>query len=235
LNENRWKLVFEKQSLHYSFLVIFIIILFFIGRFQPFSTGEFMGLSAFTWLWLGFASAALHQIFVWLCWRTQFHSLLLTRLFGRYAFFFYVAGFILLGIFRYFTIVALAVANKNSLPVNQWVLNALAVLAAVPVVYLFYSVIKYFGFKRALGADHFYESYQNKPMVTQGIFRFNRNAMYTFGFLLAWIPGLLTASNAALLLALFNNLYIWIHYYATEKPDMVRIYGTVIDEHSSGW
>jgi hypothetical protein len=194
-----------------------------------------MGLSSFTWLWLGFASAALHQIFVWFCWRTQLHTLLLTRLFERYAFFFYGAGFIILGIFRYFTIVALAVANKNSLPVNQWVLNALAILAAVPVVYLFYSVIKYFGFERALGADHFYESYQNKPMVKQGIFRINLNAMYTFGFLLAWIPGLLTASCSALLLALFNNLYIWIHYYATEKPDMVRIYGTKIDDRAQGW
>jgi len=29
----------------------------------------------------------------------------------------------------------------------------------------------------------------------------------------------------ALLLAGFNHLYIWVHYYCTEKPDMERIYG----------
>ena len=31
-------------------------------------------------------------------------------------------------------------------------------------------------------------------------------------------------SAAALCLALFNHLYIWIHYFATERPDMQRIY-----------
>jgi len=32
------------------------------------------------------------------------------------------------------------------------------------------------------------------------------------------------ASQAALWLALFNHIYIWVHYYATELPDMQRIY-----------
>ena len=40
------------------------------------------------------------------------------------------------------------------------------------------------------------------------------------------IPGLLAASNEALLVALFNHIYIWVHYYTTEKPDMQRIYAT---------
>jgi protein-S-isoprenylcysteine O-methyltransferase Ste14 len=230
LTGKRWKLVFEKQYLHYSFLIVFTIVVLLIARLKPLLIGEFIGLSAFIWLCLGIASAALHQIFVWFCWRTQLHISLLTRIFDRHAFFYYGAGFVLLAVFRYFTIVALAIANKNSLPVSNSVLNSLAIVAAIPVVYLFYSVIKYFGFERALGADHFYESYQNKPLVTQGIFRYSRNAMYTFGFLLAWIPGFLTASSAALLLAMFNNLYIWVHYYATEKPDMVRIYGATIDK-----
>jgi protein-S-isoprenylcysteine O-methyltransferase Ste14 len=230
LTGKQWKLIFEKQCLHYSLLIVLTIVVLLIAQLKPFLIGEFMGLSAFIWLCLGIASAALHQIFVWFCWRTQLHISLLTKVFGRYAFFNYGAGFVLLAAFRYFTIVALSIANRNSLPVSHWVLNSLAIVAAIPVVYLFYYVMKYFGFKRALGSDHFYESYQNKPLVTQGIFRYSRNAMYTFGFLLAWIPGLLTASSAALLLAMFNNLYIWVHYYATEKPDMMRIYGAIIDK-----
>ena len=48
--------------------------------------------------------------------------------------------------------------------------------------------------------------------------------MYTFGFLLIWIPGLWFASTAALFAAMFNHLYIWVHYFATERPDMQRIY-----------
>jgi hypothetical protein len=67
-------------------------------------------------------------------------------------------------------------------------------------------------------------------MVKGGIFRFTRNGMYVFGFLLLWIPGLWWASTAALAVALFNHLYIWVHYHTTELPDMKRIYGAVESE-----
>ena len=33
------------------------------------------------------------------------------------------------------------------------------------------------------------------------------------------------ASAAGLVAAAFNHLYIWVHYFATERPDMLRIYG----------
>jgi hypothetical protein len=48
--------------------------------------------------------------------------------------------------------------------------------------------------------------------------------MYVFGFLLFWIPALWFASAAALCAALFNHVYIWVHYFATERPDMQHIY-----------
>ena len=63
------------------------------------------------------------------------------------------------------------------------------------------------------------------PFVRGGIFRFTSNGMYVFGFLLLWVPGLWWASAGALSAALFNHLYIWVHYFATERPDMARIYG----------
>ena len=49
--------------------------------------------------------------------------------------------------------------------------------------------------------------------------------MYTFGLLVVWLPGLLAASKTALLSAAFSHVYIWVHYYCTERPDMRRIYG----------
>jgi hypothetical protein len=62
------------------------------------------------------------------------------------------------------------------------------------------------------------------PFVRGGIFRFTANGMYVFGFFLLWVPGLWWASAAALFVALFNHLYIWVHYFATELPDIRRIY-----------
>jgi hypothetical protein len=50
--------------------------------------------------------------------------------------------------------------------------------------------------------------------------------VYTFGFLILWVPGLIFFSKAALLAACFNHVYIWVHYYTTELPDIRFIYGS---------
>ena len=88
-----------------------------------------------------------------------------------------------------------------------------------------FCVARYFGMKRATGADHFDESYRSKPFVKKGIFKYSRNSMYTFGLLLVWVPGILAESRAAILLAAFNHAYVWVHYFCLEKPDIRRIYG----------
>jgi hypothetical protein len=49
--------------------------------------------------------------------------------------------------------------------------------------------------------------------------------MYKFGFLILWSIALVFLSKAALLAAAFNHLYIWVHFYFTELPDIRRIYG----------
>ena len=40
-----------------------------------------------------------------------------------------------------------------------------------------------------------------------------------------WLHALLLAALlAARCIALFNHMYVWVHYYTTEYPDMLRIY-----------
>jgi protein-S-isoprenylcysteine O-methyltransferase Ste14 len=87
-----------------------------------------------------------------------------------------------------------------------------------------YSIARYFGFERAFGIDHFDTSYRGKPLVKKGIFRYTSNGMYVFGLLILWIPGVLFSSLTALAAALFSHIYIWVHYFCTEKPDMNFIY-----------
>ncbi len=218
------KLVFEKQILHYSLLIVLLGGILTVSQTEGFLAGQFLGISTSLWFYLAMASAILHQVYVWFCWRTQLHYSLLTKLFKQNGFVYYSAGFAFLATIRILLVVGLAISNQNSLHVNQLLLYFLAGIIAIPVLYLLYSVKKYFTFRRALGIDHFDPSYRNKPLVREGIFRFTRNGMYIFGLLIIWIPGLLYASQAALLAALFNHVYIWVHYYATEKPDMKRIY-----------
>jgi len=219
------QLIFEKQWLHASLLAVFLAGLAWVGRIHAVQFGQLWGVSTVAWFWLAVALAVMHQVFVWVCWRSQLYASLLARMFGSRGFDVYAVGFSVLGIARVVAVFMLALSNRDALHVDLKALRVVAVIAALLAAYLFYSVKRYFGVKRAFGIDHFDKSYRSLPFVRRGIFRFTRNGMYVFGFCLFWIPGLWLASAAALLVALFNHLYIWVHYYSTELPDMKRIYG----------
>lgn len=216
--------IFERQWLHAAALVLLTAGLIFASNLNGMHTGMLWGISTTGWFWISAAIAVLHQVFVWFCWRIQLHASGLSRLFGDHAFTVYAAGFSIFGILRVAAVFVLAISNQGTLP-DHLIFQVLAAAALIPAVYLFYSVKRYFGFRRAFGIDHFDPSYRNLPFVREGIFRFSGNAMYTFGFLILWVPALWYASVAALFAALFNHIYIWVHYYSTELPDINRIYG----------
>lgn len=187
--------------------------------------GSALGLGADEWIWLSIGLAIAHQAWVWLCWRSELCLRLPSRLLGDRAFRLYAAIFAVLGIARVTAVWILAAANRGTIDLGVSLSRALAILLAIPMLYLFYSVWRYFGFRRALGADHFEPAYRRAELERRGIFRYTRNGMYVCGFLVLWVPALWWRSAAALWLALINHLYIWIHYFATELPDMRRIYG----------
>lgn len=87
-------------------------------------------------------------------------------------------------------------------------------------IYAMYSVKRYFGMARAAGADHFDTRYRNMPLEKRGIFRFTSNGMYLYAFFLFWAIAVCFNSSAALAVAAFSHIYIWVHFYTTEKPDM---------------
>ena len=99
------------------------------------------------------------------------------------------------------------------------------IVLLIPAIYTGWSIEKYFGVPRALGGDHFRQQYREMPLVKEGAFKYSSNAMYAFAFLLFWAIALLTGSRAALVAALFQHAYIWVHMYCTENPDMKLIYG----------
>ena len=127
---------------------------------------------------------------------------------------------------RLIFIILLSLSNRDSIALSPGFSYALSIVFTLLSGYLFYSVRTYFGFKRAFGIDHFDDSYRHLPFVREGIFKYTSNAMYTFGFLILWVPGLVFYSKAALLAAGFNHIYIWVHYYTTELPDIRYIYGS---------
>lgn len=216
--------IWEKQWLHLILLAGLLAGLAGLSGCDRIWQGQLWGLSSACWFWLAVGLAVLHQVYVWFCWRVQLHAGWITRVFGRWGFRLYATLFAFLGLARAALVFILAGANRGTLAANSDLLRALALLVLVPALYLVYSVLRYFSLKRALGMDHFDESYRRRPLVRQGIFKFSANAMYAYGFLLIWVPGLWCASLAALILALFNHLYIWVHYWTSERPDIQHIY-----------
>ncbi len=195
--------------------------------------GLLLLLAVTTWLWLGMeqphpgifwltlAIPIAHQVFVWLSWRLELQSGWTSRKIGYST---YLAIFFALLIGRVVSLVWLAAIDSGSMPMFRQLRHSLGLLFAAPALYTLDSVRKHFGFQRAAGADHFHSHYRRLPLVHEGAFRWNNNAMYTFGFLALWSIAIFLQSQAALLAAAFNHAYIWIHYYATEKPDLKYLY-----------
>ena len=222
--------VFEKQRQHILILVAILALILTLAHFGDVYEGNFLEVSTQTWFVINLAVPILHQIFVLITWRLELHYALLTRFFGSSAFLVYGIPFMILLILRPVCILALAVSNRMSLEANQLVLNGIAGVLLVPLLFVAQGIVRHFGIRRAMGIDHFDSSYRDAPLVRAGIFKYVRNAMYTLGLLILWIPGLILASRAALLAALFNHTYIWAHYFTVELPDMKHIYGETMDD-----
>jgi hypothetical protein len=217
--------LFDKQIYHFIALILLVLGVCALADDAALS-GQLWDLSTITWLWLSIAVPVLHQVYVWFAWRTQLKYALFSRILGENGFIVYTIGFTVLFASRLIFIILLSLSNKNSIALSPGFSYAISIIFTLLSGYLFYSVRTYFGFKRAYGIDHFDESYRRMPFVREGIFKFTSNAMYTFGFLILWIPGLIFFSKAALLAACFNHIYIWVHYYTTELPDIRFIYGS---------
>jgi len=217
--------MFEKQGWHYFFLALLLALVAVLARGDTMS-GQLWGVRTQTWLWIAISVPILHQIIVWFFWRLELHHGLITKWFGESGFPLYKLIFTVLFAARPISILLLGISNYNTLTCPPSLMYAAAVILLIPGIYTMYSVVHYFGIDRAYGIDHFDPSYRDKPFIKQGMFKYTDNAMYKFGFLILWSLALFTLSRAALLAVVFNHLYIWVHFYFTELPDIRSIYGT---------
>lgn len=218
------KKVFEKQLYHLLGIIILLAAAYYSSSWSGFYDGQLWGISTFAWFWISIAVVIVQQFFVWFTWRTELHHGLISGWLGKKAFDVYAAIFVILLLARGLLPWFVGAANQGTWNANPVFLYLVALIILFPLIYTFYSIVKYFTFRRAFGADHFDETYRNKPMVREGIFKYTDNAMYTFGFLAIWLPALIFSSEAALVLAAFSHLAVWLHYFTVEKPDIKIIY-----------
>ncbi len=221
---NSFKLIFEKQIYNYLGLAILLAIVAYFSRSIGVYAGMLWGFGTKAWLWLSIGVVIVHQFYAWFVWRTELHLGLMSQWFGKQAFIIWALFFVILLILRLLFVITLGYSNRGTWNINPALGWGLTIIILIPAIYTFYSIKKYFTFKRGLGIDHFDPAYRQLGLVREGIYRYSSNAMYVFAAMMVWIPALVFASKAALVSAFFNHAYLWVHYYTLELPDMKRIY-----------
>lgn len=218
-----WAQLLEGQGQHVLMLVLMLVGA--VALLQPSSGTRILGLSGYGWASVSIALAILHQIIVALVFRLQLHRALFTRLFGDRDLRIWSAIFLPLLVARPITLILTGWADTVSLPGPRVVQIVLGLALLAPAVWGMHSTLVHFTLRRAVGGDHFREDIRSLPPVKGGIFAYTDNGMYGVVFLGFWGFALLFGSWNALVVALFQHAYIWVHMYTTEAPDMRRLYG----------
>lgn len=217
--------IFEKQVWHLLILLLLIVAIFFyVQNDAGLTSGNLWNVETTTWLIVAVAIPILHQIYVLLCWRYELHYKSLSNRFGDNTFKIYKIGFFILFVSRMLFLITLSLSNSNTFDIPPFYKYTLIAIISFLVIYAFYSVVRFFGMDRAAGLDHFDSSIAKLPFIKQGIFKYTNNGMYKYAFLAFYLPGIIWESRASVMVALFSHLYIWVHYYFTELPDIKTIY-----------
>lgn len=217
--------ILEKQGWHLGALTILIAGVWYAGRLEGVLSGEWLRVGTAVWYVLAVLVGIIHQVYVVIGWRSELHYKWITTTFGEKGFSYFETIFLLLLVGRPLLLAALGIANAGTLSGNRALYTILGSLLLVPTAYTMHSVLVYFGIRRAAGIDHFDPSYKDVPFVKQGVYKYVSNAIYKLLFLGFWAIALLAASKAALIVAGFYHVYIWVHYVTTERPDFAVIYG----------
>lgn len=193
-----------------------------------------LGLTAKGWALTSITLAILHQIIVAFVFRMQLHRNLMTRLFQDRDMKIWGMIFMPLLIIRPITVLMTGWADATPITGFRTVETVIGAVLLVVAIWTMHSVIKHFTIPRALGGDHFRDRFAEMPLVNEGVFKYTSNAMYGVAFLGLWGIALLFGSWNALIVALFQQAYIWVHMYCTEAPDMARIYAPKPDIAKDG-
>ncbi|MDU8926625.1 methyltransferase [Alisedimentitalea sp. MJ-SS2] len=222
-SQSRLSDILEGQPQHAA-----IATLLTLGAFSllvPVPNATLLGMSATTWAKTSILLAILHQVVVAIGFRLQLHRSILSRRFGERDMKVWTILFMPLLISRPITLILTGWADATPITSYRTLEIVLGLALLAPALWALHSTLFHFTIRRALGGDHFRDEIAAMPLVNKGVFRFTANAMYGVAFLGLWGIALLFGSWNALVVALFQHAYIWVHMYCTEKPDMEWIYG----------
>lgn len=218
------KNIFEKQDWHFALLALLVVSANAIMVMYPlFFAGAYWNLSTGTWFWIGVITAIIHQVYIMLIWRIELATRWLSTNLPRLGFTAYLIDYTLMLAARAGTIIVVALANREIIYIPALFRWAGSITLGIIFTWLIYSMTKSSSYKDLAGAIFF------KPQNSKNSAGQNKTSSLVSSIVYVWsplsfyIPGLVLASPASLLLAFFNHIYILIHYYCTEAPSLKRI------------
>ncbi len=221
-----FKKLLRKQEWHLVILALLLALTNAALNFYPqYFFGEFWGISTRSWLWAGVLAAILHQFYIVVVLRSELETRWITTNAPRLGYLAYMADYSILMVLRVAIIIASGLANKEVLTITA--ANRLLFIAvlAIPFLWTLYLLARSGNFKQVAGEDYFKpEQDSESNQALENKIRSTAVAVYALGALGLYIPGIIFASPAALLLALFNHLYLWVHHFCTELPDREHLY-----------
>ncbi len=214
------KRLIRYQDWHLVLLALLVsLALTATNRMPHLFAGETLGLSAAAWLWMGVAAAILHQVYITVVWRVQQETRWLTNNLPRLGYAAYLADFTILLAARLAGALLTSIANRGYMDLSGTIrIAAPVIIVVVLLAYIFPGPASGY-FKQLAGTGHFNAATKSASPPEQGREKYGDAGMYILLPLAFYIPGLFYASPAGLLLALFNHLYILIHYFCTVHPD----------------
>ena len=217
--ENKLSFFFKHQIWHLGGIAVLFYLSAQIVNFQN-NTNTFIGIDANTWFIFSMSIPLAHQAYVWICWRSELCWKIISNSIGFKG---YTIGFFILFLARLSSI-GLCIVDYGSLFKPGLLAWIVSLIIFIPAIYTFYSVEKYFGLKRATGADHFDSKYRDIPFERRGVFKWTPNAMYVFAIGIPFAFAVATGSQSMFVVAIYTYISIWLHYFCTEKEDFKVIY-----------
>jgi hypothetical protein len=222
-SHSTWRDLFEGQLQQLAIFALMALGAVSLLRDFPFAP-KVLFLTSHQWAVLSILLAGLHQLITAAGFRLQLYRNFFTKHFGNRDMQVWAMIFMPLLVAR--PIGLCLIGWADTMAISDWRVPEIAVgvMLIGVAVWGMHSVLVYFTLQRALGGDHFRDDIAAMPMVTKGVFKYTSNAMYGIIFLGLWGIALVFGSWNALVVALFQHAFIWVHMYCTEAPDMRRIY-----------
>jgi hypothetical protein len=216
---------FRRQGLHLLWLLVLCAGLWLASFLPGFRISHAWNVTVGQAAVVSVALGVLHHLWILVFWRLELRSGAISGKLGGAGFPIFSIGFVILISARFASVVYLALLNGGTLALALFARLLLVGIIGALNVWGMYSVLRYFGIRRAFGLDHFDRSIARKGLVRAGAYRHMNNVMYLIILPAFCVPGLLWDSLASTLMGVFHWLFVWAHYYCTELPDMTEIYG----------